>query len=1766
MSLSIRSRILLYLALPMIILYTALQVSQLRQTEAEATGRAEERLMASLREHAGRLDASLREVQSIAHGNARFMTHNPQMRLEDIHDILSDTVREAPEIFGAGIAFVPDGHPEVEGLCAPYVYRDKGTLVRLDLGSGGYAYTDGTWEWWEKPVRSGQAELTAPYADPAASGTQLVTYSVPFFRDAQLLGVAGVDLKLQALGRKWIPPAETADDYFIVGHDGHYVYHPDPQRAGEPDAAVELDATYRGEANRDSIMAQLLASQSGIVKVVDRQSGEPMWLLHVAIPSVEWTMVARLQARQIAAGVRASTLRATVALAALIVFSLLSVWYVSRLITRPLVKLNQSVTQVASQRLGNARQTDGCDEVAILSTTFTDLALRLADKEAELSAMLGNLPGLAYRYMRNGMEWRLALINEGCRELTGYPPEAFLEGRVSLRDLIHELDRPLVENAIRGCLESGETWSLTYRIVRADGTHCWVYEQGTADRGNQNASSVYDGFLIDISERKEAEEQVQYREEVESLIASISAGFIHSRPGHIAETLTTSLRSMGVFVGVDHVFLMRLEEATHLHLTQEWCSAAASSRMESWVDIAVELMPYTHHLLFNGDFLHVPDTGKAPVEASVDRQFWKANGITAILAVPVLSRGRAIGMLGLDTVSGPRPWSVELITMVRIVAEVIGSALARQTSEDALRQTQERFELVTRVASVYDLDLVTQTCWWTGLDRLLGLEMKEARASWLFSQVHPSEREQVETALAELHRGQQRYWDSEYRLARADGSYAYVHDEGQLIYDKQGTLIRMVGVLVDVSQLRAAVEAKERSEQESRIKAQVARLSQETQGLNDLEQLLQTVIADLAKLVGAGHGAFYLVHEDPETEAPTELEMLGSYARDGAAQRGRRLSLGETLVGQCVLDRAPIELREVPADYLGVRSGLGAATPGCVLILPVPVEERIVAVMELATLHGFSGFHRELLDQTIAMLGAVIVRISARQRTESLLAESQRLANELAEQQKELKASNERLQEQTRRLRESEEELRVQQEELEASNKELEEKTHFLQEQTEAVSRTNRELAQARNALVKKASELELANHYKSEFLANMSHELRTPLNSLLLLARQLAENVEQNLSEAQRESAAIIYSSGNDLLSLINELLDLAKIEAGRMELYLESVECQELAESMQRQFRHLYAEKKLELQVELAPGLPESFCTDRKRLEQVMRNLLSNAIKFTERGKVTLRFSPYRGEQLLAQSELAQRPLLVISVSDSGVGIPPDKFNAIFEAFQQADGSTSRKYGGTGLGLSICREIAIMLQGEIHVASELGQGSTFTVLLPMDMTPSDGPISARRPSTESMKAASQRVAPPAAPLPAPPALTTAPPKPTAVPRHKGSALVLIIEDDINFARVLQRECRQRGMSSVHCTSGEEALERAAKGDIDAVISDIRLPGIDGWETMRRLRENPVTAGLPVHVMSVGEEMEMAQQSTAVTYLVKPVNREALNAMLEQIQSTGRTAVRTCLIVEDQREQREDLRVLLEQHGIAIREAATGKAAFEVLDAETLDCMVLDLTLPDMSGFQLLAELHGRYGERTPAVVVYTARDLTREESQRLQRYAQSIIVKSPMARERLIDEIDSFLERTLVLTETPLPPLTPPVQPPDRQLQDRRILIVDDDMRSLFSLARILRQHGADVEKAESAAKALELLQNDPRPEVIVTDIMMPDMDGLAFIRRLRDLGGLANSHVIALTARTMPTDREACLEAGASDFLTKPLNEDDLLATLTRVLALPIAEAAS
>ena len=916
------------------------------------------------------------------------------------------------------------------------------------------------------------------------------------------------------------------------------------------------------------------------------------------------------------------------------------------------------------------------------------------------------------------------------------------------------------------------------------------------------------------------------------------------------------------------------------------------------------------------------------------------------------------------------------------------------------------------------------------------------------------------------------------------------------------------------------------------LKTNLAKFSRMLQGQKELLTVGRLILSELAPVVSAQQGVFYIMDSTKSDDA--HLNLLASYAYKERKNIDNKFKLGEGLVGQCALEKEKILLTEVPSDYIKITSGLGEAKPLNIIVLPIVFEGQVKAVMELASFERFSATHETFLDQLTESIGIVLNTIEANMRTEDLLKQSQSLARELQSQQ----------------------------EELQQTNAELEDKAKLLADQNVEVERKNTEVEQARQALEEKAKQLALTSKYKSEFLANMSHELRTPLNSLLILSDQLSKNIDGNLTNRQIEFTRTIHSSGNDLLTLINDILDLSKIESGTVIVDIGEVTFRDLQDYVDRTFRHVAENRKLDFAVSIAPDVPRSLHTDAKRLQQILKNLLSNAFKFTERGRVTMDIAPVTSGWNQEKETLNRaRTVLAISVSDTGIGISPEKQQIIFEAFQQADGTTSRKYGGTGLGLAISREIAGLLGGEIRLASAPGQGSTFTLFLPQIYVAK----TSRRPGapaeptpvlvvpTQPANAIAALPMEEAAPVSASSANIGAPADDQAM-ITADDQILLIVENDANFSRYLLEMAHENGFKAVIAARGAAALSMARDLKPHAITLDINLPDIDGWRVLDRLKDDVATRHIPVQVITTEEERERGLRMGAMGALVKPLKtRETLEETFKRIKAQIEPRIRRILLVQPDAEQRQIAIDLISGDNVEIVAAPTAAEAITLATENRFDLVVTSSDMPDKRGFDLIDELRELPNFADTPIIIYTSRELTKKEEIHLKRLGQTMVLKDVRSPQRLLDEVALFLHRPVSAMPENKRHMIEQLHQTGTILTGKKALIVDDDIRNIFAMTSLLEPHKMTIASAETGRAAIEILQNQPDIDVVLMDIMMPDMDGYDTMRAIRRLAKFRSLPIIALTAKAMKGDREKCIEAGASDYISKPVDTEQLLALL-------------
>jgi HAMP domain-containing protein/CheY-like chemotaxis protein/signal transduction histidine kinase len=908
----------------------------------------------------------------------------------------------------------------------------------------------------------------------------------------------------------------------------------------------------------------------------------------------------------------------------------------------------------------------------------------------------------------------------------------------------------------------------------------------------------------------------------------------------------------------------------------------------------------------------------------------------------------------------------------------------------------------------------------------------------------------------------------------------------------------------------------DRNTEQDWLKTNLARFTSMLQGQRDLATVGRMLLSELAPLVNAQQGVIYQIEADPEAR----LRLLSAYADDEGPGHPGTLRIGEGLVGQCAADARRMVITEVPEGVVPIRSGLFRAAPRSIIVLPVLFEGQVKAVIELASLGAFTDLQMSFLEQLTASIGIVLNSIEATMQTEGLLTQSQQLAGELQAQQRELQQTNEQ----------------------------LEQKAQQLAERNVEVERKNQEIEQARRALEEKATELALTSKYKSEFLANMSHELRTPLNSILILGQQLADNADRNLTGRQVEFARTIHGAGTDLLNLISDILDLSKIESGTVSVDAEEIYFSNIIEMAARPFRHEAESRSLAFDIQLDPRLGRSIITDSKRLQQVLKNLLSNAFKFTEKGSVRLSVTGVESGWSPDHPALRHAPAVVaFEVTDTGIGIPPEKQKIIFEAFQQADASTSRKYGGTGLGLAISRELANLLGGEIQLRSSPGIGSTFTLYLPLKYAGAPAlPLSTKpvQPGSELRGLGAPRL------LADRPVETVLDDRDLIGP---GDTTILIVEDDPHYARVVADLARDSGFKVLVALRGADALALAREYRPTAISLDVFLPDMLGWTVLSQLKQNTETRHIPVQIVTLEEDWRHGLARGAFAFMTKPTTTEGLAAALARMKTFAEPRRKRLLVVEDNPSEQLSISELLGHDDVDIAIAGTGAEAIASLLREPADCMVLDLKLPDMTGFEVLERIAAEESLRDLPVVVFTGRELSPEDDARLHSVARSVVVKGVESPERLLDETALFLHRVVSDLPAEKRRMLERLHSSDEDLVGQTVLLVDDDARNIFALSSVLERRGMRVLTATTGSEAISLIESVPSVAIVLMDIMMPGMDGYETMQVIRANPRFRRLPIVALTAKAMKGDREKCLEAGASDYLAKPVNTEQLLSAL-------------
>jgi CheY-like chemotaxis protein len=950
-------------------------------------------------------------------------------------------------------------------------------------------------------------------------------------------------------------------------------------------------------------------------------------------------------------------------------------------------------------------------------------------------------------------------------------------------------------------------------------------------------------------------------------------------------------------------------------------------------------------------------------------------------------------------------------------------------------------------------------------------------------------------------------------------------DLGNQVFDQNFFLIIAVLVLSTVlgtifsffmirNVLNVIISSNELNDRSQWTKTGQAKMADVMGAGRALGELSNSIIIGLAKYVGASVGVLYLANDDDG------FTQTGSYAYSHQKHALKTIKSGEGTVGQAIMDANTIMLSELPDDYIKINSSLGEALPRYLMVVPLKLEGRVTGAIEIGSFEPFSDLQVEFVELVSDAIAIAVRAGQNQEKVSNLLEESQTQS----------------------------EELQAQQEELRSFNEELEEKTESLQKQKKEIEASNVLFKQSQIELEERAHELKVINTYKSQFLANMSHELRTPLNSMLLLSKSLMSDRLGNLQNEQIEDAKIIYEGGQDLLNLINDIMDLSKVEAGMMTVNYESVKLESIKASLQGLFEPVASSKNLQFQVDITETAPESVKTDGQRLEQILNNLLSNAFKFTETGKVILRISLHKSGTDLGINKLINKDLLVFSVIDTGMGIPADKQQVVFEAFQQVDGTTSRNHGGTGLGLAISRELSNLLGGEILVDSKQGEGSCFSLYLPLNTADFNEPNQVKPKGQQQASFLKTGLAAAAIELQSPQHISD-----DRNQIDEGDQNILIIEDDRDFAQALMKTVRSSGYKCLAAADGRSGLYLATEFPLCGILLDMGLPDIDGLQVIKQLKYQARTASIPIHVISGYDRQSEVFASGVTSYLQKPATREDIESALGDIGRLSEKNIRHILVVEDDHDNQRAIASLFRGSTIEFTFAVNGKDACKHIMSTQFDCVILDLNLPDMSGFDVLEKVTTNSKKMLPPIIIYTGRELTDAENVQLAEYTSSIIIKDAESPERLIDEVAMFLHSDAVTSKSEAKQIFGMLHNDDILFRDRTILLVDDDMRNVYVLSRELQHLGLNVLMAENGQVALNMLNENPTIELVLMDIMMPVMDGYEAMPKIRDIKKFADLPIIALTAKAMPEDRALCIDAGASEYLTKPINIDKLKAML-------------
>lgn len=1023
--------------------------------------------------------------------------------------------------------------------------------------------------------------------------------------------------------------------------------------------------------------------------------------------------------------------------------------------------------------------------------------------------------------------------------------------------------------------------------------------------------------------------------------------------------------------------------------------------------------------------------------------------------------------------------------------------------------------------------------WNRGAEIMYGYSEDEALTKNIVDTVPKEYQEEAREFIISLKRGEL-VPNLETKRKHKDGRIIDVWLTNTKLTDDNGKLTGVATTERDITERKqheASLKEKFR-ELEYLREGQIA-LSERMRGQQDISRLGQSILNHLVPFTNGQLGAFYWATEDKK------LKRVSGYAISKTDATEKIIEFGEGLMGQVALEKRSLLIQNVPEGYFHkIKSDLGEMTPKSLIICPILYEDEVNGVIEIASIVPFTEHQRAFLSHVSGNIGIAINTTNVRSKVEELFDKSQTLNQNLQSQQEELKTANEELEEQSRALKQSQTRLEYQQAQLEETNSQLEEQTQALEQQKDILNEKNKAVNKAQVLLEEKTNEVQRASQYKTEFLANMSHELRTPLNSSLILAKLLMDNSKGNLSTEQIQFASSIYSSGNDLLNLINDILDLSKVEAGKLDIRVENVFVPKVLENLRRTFQPLAIEKKLKFEVESEANFPNSINTDRQRLEQILKNLLSNSLKFTSVGSVKIRlFHHSKGN-------------FGFEVSDSGIGIPKEQQEIIFEAFRQADGTTIRNYGGTGLGLSISRDLANLLGGSIEVESEKGKGSRFTLILPESYDNSAVSVPQAKVYSETHQDIQEEIKIKSKEFKIDLQRAISDDRNDL---HNSSRTILVIEDEPQFAKILFDLAHELKYKCLVAQSADEGFEMALEYGPNAILLDMKLPDHLGLTVLDRLKQNPRTRHIPVHVISVDDYSEIALQMGAIGYMIKPVKYEQIKEAFAKLEKKYLQKINRVLVVEDNEIQRNSICLLIKDEGIEITAVETATEALEQLKKTTFDCMVMDLKLPDMPGDILLEKMTQTEIHHYPPVIIYTGKSLSREEEDKLRKYSKSIIIKGARSPERLLDEVTLFLHRIEAKMSVESKKLLNLARNREQVFEGRKILLVDDDIRNIFALTSALEQKGATIIVARNGNEALAKLELDPKIDLVLMDVMMPEMDGHEATRRIRKQKSFERLPIIAVTARAMKDDQEKCLESGANDYLSKPVDLDKLLSLI-------------